>query len=330
MAQNYIRRYATPIWQYLKRDDITEVAVNPDGRVWIETTSNRYMMQTDDRMDENAVKQFTGQLAGEQSTQSGRGHLMTSAMLTVDEVEYPLRVQCVLPPACLGGGSITVRKFAKSFVQAQDIQILKDACSEKSDWMEAISSTFDQAGSFETIAELIIRHRLNVVVSGGTSSGKTTVLKSLLAKVDPNERVITIEDVPELMPKLANYVGLIADRDSDVRGPKQLLASVLRMRPDRFLVGELRGDEARVFLEAINTGHDGSMTSLHANSAEKAINRLVLMALGASENLSARTVVTNICDTIDLVLQTGQTDQGRGLIGWYVPSEHVSELRDKF
>jgi len=275
MAQNYIRRYATPIWQYLKRDDITEVAVNPDGRVWIETTSNRYMMQTDDRMDENAVKQFTGQLAGEQSTQSGRG-------------------------------------------------------PEKSDWMEAISSTFDQAGSFETIAELIIRHRLNVVVSGGTSSGKTTVLKSLLAKVDPNERVITIEDVPELMPKLPNYVGLIADRDSDVRGPKQLLASVLRMRPDRFLVGELRGDEARVFLEAINTGHDGSMTSLHANSAEKAINRLVLMALGASENLSARTVVTNICDTIDLVLQTGQTDKGRGLVGYYLPSEHVIELRDKF
>jgi len=308
MAQNYIRRYATPIWQYLKRDDITEVAVNPDGRVWIETTSNRYMMQTDDRMDENAVKQFTGQLAGEQSTQSGRGHLMTSAMLTVDEVEYPLRVQCVLPPACLGGGSITVRKFAKSFVQAQDIQILKDARSEKSDWMEAISSTFDQAGSFETIAELIIRHRLNVVVSGGTSSGKTTVLKSLLAKVDPNERVITIEDVPELMPELPNYVGLIADRDSDVRGPKQLL----------------------VFLEAINTGHDGSMTSLHANSAEKAINRLVLMALGASENLSARTVVTNICDTIDLVLQTGQTDKGRGLVGYYLPSEHVIELRDKF
>lgn len=287
-------------------------------------------MLAEGAMDANAVKQFTNQLAGEQHTQSGRDHLITSAMLNVDEVEFPLRVQCVLPPACQGVGSITVRKFAQTPIDAKDIQILGDAHVQKANPLSQIRSAFAEGQNFEALADLIVQNRLNVIVSGGTSSGKTTVLKSLLSKVDPKERAITIEDVPELMPDLPNTVSLIADRDSKTRGPKELMASVLRMRPDRLLLGELRGDEARVFLEAINTGHDGSMTSLHANSAEKAINRLVLMALGASDNLTARTVVTNICDTIDLVLQTGQTDKGRGIVGLYIPLEHFDELREKF
>ena len=117
--------------------------------------------------------------------------------------------------------------------------------------------------------------------TAATGSGKTTILKALLAKVGRNERVISIEDVPELLPNLPNYVGLMADCDSIMRSPKQLLVSVLRMRPDRFLVGELRGDEALTFLEAVNTGHAGSFSTMHANSAEKAINRLILMGWGA-------------------------------------------------
>ena len=330
MSADYIRRYARPIWSFLQEPDVTEVAVNPDGRVWVERTTDRYMQLTDEVMDANDVKQFTKQIAGAQDTQSGRNNHITSAMLDIDEAEYPVRVQCVLPPACPGAGSITVRKFAQTLIEAQSIQILPHTVTATSTVLDDIKAAFEAGGNFEGIANLIVRNRLNVIVSGGTSSGKTTVLKSLLAKVDPQERVITIEDVPELMPDLPNHIGLLADRDSQVRGPKQLLASVLRMRPDRFLVGELRGDEARIFLEAINTGHDGSMTSLHANSAEKAVNRLVLMALGGGDNLSARTVVTNICDTIDLVLQTGQTAQGRGLIGYYVPSENMKELRAKF
>lgn len=327
---SYIKRYAREIWDELTDDAVIEVAVNPDECIWIERAGDAHMRKTDKRMDANAIRQLTGQIAGSQGTKSGRDHLITSAM--IDVAGQPVRVQCVLPPACQGAGSITIRKFSRITIPASAIGIIEGHADDE-DITRAVAeirNIFEKKGSFEEAAGLIVESRLTVLVSGGTGSGKTTILKALLEKVDANERVISIEDVPELLPDLPNYVGLIADRDSDRRGPKQLLASVLRMRPDRFLVGELRGDEARMFVEAVNTGHAGSFSTMHANSAGKAINRLVLMGLGGAGNISPRTMVSNICDTIDLVLQTGRNGAKRGVTGLYVPAEHVRDLREKF
>lgn len=326
---SYIKRYARAIWDDLTDDAVIEVAVNPDESIWVERTGDAHMRKTEKRMDANAIRQLTGQIAGSQGTKSGRDHLITSAMIDVEG--RPVRVQCVLPPACQGAGSITIRKFSKVSIPAAAIGIIDGHASDDvTRPIAEIRKIFEKKGAFEEAAGLIVESRLTVLVSGGTGSGKTTILKALLEKVDANERVISIEDVPELLPDLPNCVGLIADRDSDRRGPKQLLASVLRMRPDRFLVGELRGDEARMFVEAVNTGHAGSFSTMHANSAEKAINRLVLMGLGGASNISPRTMVSNICDTIDLVVQTGRNGAKRGVTGLYVPAEHARDLREKF
>ena len=329
MESSYIRRYAKDIWPLLSDDTVIEVAVNPDGTVWVERITDAAMSKTDITLDANTIKNLTGQIAGNQGTTSGRNNLMTSAMIETDDL--PVRVQCILPPACQGIGSVTIRKFSKQFIPASKIKIIEAYSSDKvATAIEKIKRIFAKDGEFQEIAKLIVENRLTVIVSGGTGSGKTTILKALLAEVDQRERVISIEDVAELLPALPNYVGLIADRESNTRGPKQLLAAVLRMRPDRFLIGELRGDEARTFIEAVNTGHEGSFSTLHANTAEKAINRLVLMGLGGAANITPRVMVSNICDTIDLVIQTGRNQAERGVTGYYVPSEHVKELRDKF
>lgn len=349
-AEGYIRRYAAPIWDYLEAPDVIEIAVNPDETVWVERAGAAHMTKTDATITANAIRQLTNQIAGSHGIKSGRNNLITSAMLEVEG--KPVRVQCVLPPACGGAGAITIRKFSEVAIPTHDIKILREASEDAvTEHLDAIKRIWDNPGSdvsvnpqpdgsgtdpsaqcseFAEIAEIIIQNRLTVLVSGGTSSGKTTVLKALLAHVPREERIITIEDVPELLPDLPNYVPLIADRESTIRGPKQLLASVLRMRPDRFLVGELRGDEARVFLEAINTGHAGSLSTMHANSARKAINRLVLMGMGASANVSPRLMVSNICDTVDLILQCGKSENERGLVGYFDPSVHEVELLGKF
>ena len=346
----YVKRYAAPIWEFLLRPDVQEVAINPDETVWVESNGQNEMVATNVTVSKNHIEKLTQQIAGQQGTKSGRNNLITSAMLDVEG--NPVRVQCVLPPACAGAGSITIRKFSQVHIPTQNIKILHDADADSvKTHIESVKTIWDaskgvflrktspgniatddlsQDSAFGEIAEIIVKNKLTVLVSGGTSSGKTTILKALLAHIPKGERIITIEDVPELVPDLPNYVPLMADRDSDVRGPKQLLASVLRMRPDRFMLGELRGDEARMFMEAINTGHAGSLSTMHANSAERAINRLVLMGMGAASNVSARLMVSNICDTIDIILQCGKNERERGLVGYYVPSEHAEELRTKF
>ena len=277
-------------------------------------------------MDANSIAQLTRQLAGDQGTKSGINDLLTSAQLEAEDGTL-LRVQCVLPPASAGVGSITIRKSNDTLIPACDIEIL---CPLDDLWDSQHIKLDRNIGEFEGLADRIVKDRLTVLISGGTSSGKTTALKALLSVIPKTERIITIEDVPELEPNAPNLVTLITDRDSSSRGPKALLAAVLRMRPDRLLLGELRGDEARVFIEAVNTGHDGSMSTIHANSAPKAINRLVLMALGAAPNLTASLMIANICDTIDLVIQVGRQGNKRGITGFFVPADHQSELVAKF
>lgn len=330
MQISYIQRYSKAFWHYLDQDNVIEIAINPDGRIWVERHGDHHMMLVEETMTANDIAQLTKQIAGQQKTVSGINNPITSAMIETDGL--PVRIQCVLPPACMGAGSITIRKFSKHEIPASGISMISAGkMSSSQSAIEEIKSIFEgNAGSFEDVATIIVESKLTVMVSGGTGSGKTTVLKALLAKVPKEERIITIEDVPELMPSSPNYVGLITDRDSKNRGPKDLLASVLRMRPDRFLMGELRGDEARMFMEAINTGHSGSLTTMHANTAEKAINRLILMGLGGAANISPRVMVSNICDTIDLVLQSGRNGPKRGIVGYYVPAEHAKELREKF
>lgn len=179
----------------------------------------------------------------------------------------------------------------------------------------------DWGGYADFLGEAV-RRRLNVVISGGTSSGKTTLMNSLLQEVGGGERIILIEDTPELKLTHDNSVGLVAVRggegESDVTSV-DLLQAALRMRPDRILLGELRGAEAFTFLRAINTGHPGSMTTLHADSPAQALTQLAMMALQAGAGISFGELREVIAEMVDVVVQLERVGERRGIVEVHAP-----------
>ena len=169
-----------------------------------------------------------------------------------------------------------------------------------------------------------VRQRRNILISGGTSSGKTTFLNALLREIPLSERLIMIEDAPELQVRHPNAVGLIAARG----GPGEasvstddLLIAALRMRPDRIILGEIRGSEALTFLRAVNTGHPGSLTTIHADSPARAIDQLALLVQQANNGLSWDETVRYISRSIDIVVQLGRTNGIRQV-------EAITDLRE--
>ena len=325
-ASGYVRMHARPIWHYLENDDIIEVAVNPDGSVWIEARDDHHMVRANERFEGDVLIELAAQLAGSSGSELGHQNLIVSTMIEVEG--SPMRAQAVVPPATGGIGSLTIRKFPKFKIASKQITIQPNVSHQSIS--DAGETLFEAGQAFEEAAEFIVSNRLTCIVSGGTGSGKTTLLKAILDHVDKEERVITIEDVPEIILDIPNFITLQADRELQNRSPKKLLESVMRMRPDRFLIGELRGTETMTFLEAVNTGHPGSFTTVHANSAELAINRLVLMCLAAAPNMTPRMVVRNIIDSIDVIVHSSRNGNKRGPSEFFFPKENSHDLLDKF
>jgi type IV secretion system protein VirB11 len=162
---------------------------------------------------------------------------------------------------------------------------------------------------------------MNVLVSGGTSSGKTTVARALLSLTGRAERLVTIEDARELNLAHENAVALIAERvATSERTPAKLLVAALRMRPDRLILGEMRGEEAAAFLEAINTGHPGSISTIHADSPVLALERLALMVMRVGTRQTRQDVIEYAERTIDLIVQVGRHGGRRGVLEVFVPA----------
>jgi pilus assembly protein CpaF len=207
------------------------------------------------------------------------------------------RVNVVIPPLSIRGASISIRKFTR---------------------MTIGFANFIAGGSMSAqlarALEIAGRCRLNIIVSGGTGSGKTTLLNALSGMIDPQERIITIEDAVELQLQQAHVVQL-ETRPPNIEGKgkldqRDLLRNALRMRPDRIIIGEVRGGEAFDMLQAMNTGHDGSMSTIHSNSARDALTRIENMILMASGNLPARAIRGQIVSAIDLVVHTERMRDG--------------------
>ena len=176
------------------------------------------------------------------------------------------------------------------------------------------------ATDVDAFLKRLVTERLNIIVSGGTSTGKTELGRRLLSLVPENERIVTIEDSLELLPAQPNAVSLIAQRDdSSARSADKLLQATLRLRPDRIILGELRGSEAATFLDAINTGHSGSFTTLHAHSARKAMDRLALLVMAQGTRLSFAEVIRYLETSIDVILQMGRQGECRGIMEMYFP-----------
>jgi len=207
------------------------------------------------------------------------------------------RVNAIVPPLAVDGPLLSIRRFGTDKMMPQDL-VAK--------W--ALTSGMMQ------LLEGAVKAKLNIIIAGGTGAGKTTLLNALSAFISPKERIVTIEDVAELQLKQPHVVRL-ETRTANIEGQgavhqRQLLVNSLRMRPDRIVVGEVRGEEALDMLQAMNTGHDGSLTTVHANSPRDAISRLEVMVSLANANMQLVSVRQQISSAVHLLVQASRLSDG--------------------
>ena len=280
-----------PLEDLLADQEVTEIMVNGPRQVYIERhgkitlsevtfESTDHLMQVIDR-----IVSSIGRRVDESSP-------MVDARLKDGS-----RVNVIIPPLALRGPTVTIRKFAKDALQVEDL-------------IKFDSITDDMV----MFLRACVRARLNVVVSGGTGSGKTTTLNILSGFIPNDERIITIEDAAELQLRQQHVVTL-ETRPSNVEGRgrvtiRDLVINALRMRPDRIVVGECRGGEALDMLQAMNTGHDGSLTTLHANNPRDCVSRLETMVLMAGAELPSRAIRDQIGSAVDVIVHQSRLRDG--------------------
>jgi len=207
------------------------------------------------------------------------------------------RVNAVIQPIAVDGPLLSIRRFGKDPLQAEDL-------------VQSLTMT----DGMLQLMQACVRARLNIIITGGTGAGKTTLLNVLSSSIPEDERIVTIEDVAELQLRQIHIVRM-ESRPPNIEGTgairiRQLVINALRMRPDRIIVGEVRGEEAIDMLQAMNTGHDGSLTTIHANSPRDAITRLEVMVGMANANMGVRAIRQQVSSAIDLFIQIARLSDG--------------------
>lgn len=280
-----------PIQTLLDDPEVTEVMVNGTQNVYVERGGK--LVKTDVKFkDNNHILQVIDRIV------SPLGRLIDSDHPTVDaRLPDGSRVNAVIPPVAIDGPSITIRKFSQDKL--------------------GIDQLIEFGSITETMAELLqacVLTRLNIIVSGGTGSGKTTLLNILSSYIPDDERIVTIEDAAELQLQQEHIVRLETKPPSPegLGGVvvRDLVRNCLRMRPDRIIVGEVRGGEALDMLQAMNTGHDGSLTTLHANNPRDAISRLETMSMMSGLDLPIMVIREQISSAVDLIVQQTRLRDG--------------------
>ncbi|HEX2024982.1 MAG TPA: CpaF family protein [Actinomycetota bacterium] len=285
-----------PIERLLKDPDVTEVMVNGPDDVFVERKGRIEKMESGLFEGEEAVLHLIDRIVGPLGLRVDESSPYVDARLPDGS-----RFHAILPPLSLCGPVLTVRKFGITQIGPDDLIRLGTAPEEMVAYL----------------AERV-RRRSNIVVSGGAASGKTTLLGALSSFISDAERIITIEDAAELRLNQPHVVRLEA-RPPNVEGRgavtvRDLVRNALRMRPDRILVGEVRGGEALDMLQAMNTGHEGSMSTVHANSPQDVMSRLETMALMSDVDLPVEHVRSQIVATIDVVVHMARLSDGRRVI----------------
>ncbi len=307
----YLRSYLAPLEAMLSRADVTDIYVNRPGEVWVETIGGSIERHDAPGLSDATLARLARQIAALSHQGISREHPLLSATLPDGA-----RVQMIAPPATRGPMALAIRKHVSSDLTLDDYVAAgafeatrRRNAPEASPVDEALAALLDD-GDIAGMLSAAVRARKNILVSGGTSTGKTTFLNALIREIPAEERLIFIEDTPEIHLHHANALGLLAARSElgEARvDMNDLLAASLRMRPDRIILGELRGPEAYAFLRAINTGHPGSMTSVHADSAERAIEQIVLLVLQAGTQLGRDDVRHYVRSTVDVFVQLART-----------------------
>jgi pilus assembly protein CpaF len=280
-----------PLQPLLSDDSVSEIMVNGTRSIYIEK-DGKLEMASINFTDEDSLRKVINRIVAPLGRRIDESSPMVDARLPDGS-----RVCAVIPPLAVDGSSLTIRKFAAKKFSAEDL-IQRDSASVESLYLIAAC----------------VHAKLNILVSGGTGSGKTTLLNVLSSFIPDGDRIITIEDVVELQMHQAHVVRMeTRPGNSEGRGEisiRDLVRTALRMRPDRIVVGECRGGEALDMLQAMNTGHAGSLSTLHANSPRDAMTRLETMVLMAGIEFPIQAIRQQIAGAVDMVVQIGRLRDG--------------------
>jgi pilus assembly protein CpaF len=280
-----------PLERLLADESVTEIMVNGPHDVWVERQGRLY--ETTVRFtDESHLRRIINKIVA----QVGR-RIDESSPLVDARLPDGSRVNAVIPPLSLSGPLVTIRKFSKKRFDLNDLIRLGTLSTETVEFVQRC-----------VLAEL------NILISGGTGSGKTTLLNALSTAIPESERIVTIEDAAELRLHQRHVLRLEA-RPKNIEGEgeipiRELVRNSLRMRPDRIIVGEVRGAEALDMLQAMNTGHDGSLCTVHANSPRDALARIETMVLMAGFDLPIRAIRQQVASALDLIVHLERLEDG--------------------
>jgi type IV secretion system protein VirB11 len=307
----YLASFLEPLAPFLERDDVSDIYINKPFELWAETLGGKIERHELPSLDERLLLALSRQIAAFSNQGISREHPLLSASLP-----NGARVQVIAPPATRGSAVLAIRKHI-----ASDLS-LTDYAKSGAFTTTRIGTRDNEKAANENIVKLLgegdvagalsfaVKARKTILVSGGTSTGKTTFLNSLMREIPAEERIVLIEDTPELQMHHDNMIGLLAARsalgEAEVTA-NDLVSASLRLRPDRIILGELRGNEAYAFLRAVNTGHPGSMTTVHADSPESAIEQIVLLVLQGGTRLSSSDVRNYVRAVVGLYVQLGRT-----------------------
>ena len=280
-----------PLETLLKDSTISDILVNAKDKVFVERGGKLQKVDIAFR-DDRHLLQIIDRIVSRVGRRVDEASPMVDARLPDGS-----RFNAIIPPLALDGPSLSIRRFGTGPVAANQLVALKSLSAEM---MEVLAAA--------------ARSRLSILISGGTGAGKTTLLNILSKNIPQSERVITIEDAAELQLAQENIVRL-ETRPPNIEGQgairqRQLLINCLRMRPDRIILGEVRGEEAFDMLQAMNTGHEGSMATIHANTPRDALMRLESMVAMSGLNLTERTVRQQIASALSLVVQVSRMSDG--------------------
>ncbi|MEX0950775.1 MAG: CpaF family protein, partial [Gammaproteobacteria bacterium] len=280
-----------PLEELIADDDITEIMLNKHDEIYVEKNGrlqkSNVVFSSDDAVL-SAIERIVSPL--------GRRIDESSPMVDA-RLKDGSRVNAIIPPLALRGPCLTIRKFAKQ--KLTDVDIIKFGAANE---------------AMMKFLKIAVEQRMNIVISGGTGSGKTTLLNVLSNYIPEYERIVTVEDAAELKLGQPHIVGLEA-RPPNMEGKghvpiRDLVKNCLRMRPDRIVVGECRGGEALDMLQAMNTGHDGSLTTAHANTPRDLIARLEVMVMMAGMDLPSRAIRDQVASAVDIIVQQTRFSDG--------------------
>lgn len=319
----FINRYMDAFQDYMNDPEISEICVNKPGEVWIERMGQPTMQRLEnDQVNNTNLMRLSRMIARETGQSISQENPLLSASLPTGE-----RVQVVMPPVSANGVALSIRKQVAKDMSLDDyakagafdgVDLLTNTSAKSEhDGLRALA----ESGDFRNFLSEAARAKKNIIISGGTSTGKTTMLNAILKEIDPNERIITIEDTAEVKPNHKNHLSLLASKGGQGTAKvtiPHLLEASLRLRPDRILLGEIRGQEAYTFLRAVNTGHPGSITTVHADTPNGALEQIGLMVMQAGAGLTHDEIQAYIRSIIDIVIQLKRVG-GKRIISdiWY-------------